>query len=158
MSNIFILDENIAKSANYHADQHVISSLAEIPRMIATCYNREEIEKFNQSRCDFSDKFAEWIRSSEHNFDYVIELYDNLNIESLFRFNKPAMSNKFISWCEKNKPKFIRTVRTPFITAFALGSRARQLAKHEADVVKLYREYYREKTYLTWSNKKPEWL
>ena len=165
--NIFILDNNIAKSAEYYADQHVWSCLNEIPIMMSCAFKglsqAPVCKTFREDNKEiYYHDWTKWIRESKENFLWTIMMWSKLEWQSVLRFNAPRHRYlEFIRWCNKNidTVQFIGKELTPFPLVFKIGTTARQLAdKGITDTVELYRQYYKEKPELKWIVKKPNWL
>lgn len=169
--NIFITDKNIDKIAENYADQHIWTSLNEIPLMLACAYHLEVLlsqevgnRTFREATLQSSiknDPCSLWVRQSKENYQFAIELWYKLEFQSILRFDAGRHRYlKFIHWCKHNLPNnFISTGLTLFPGFFNQNSEAKKMQeKGVDDIIALYRLYYKEKKHLTWKKEKPAWL
>jgi hypothetical protein len=84
--NIFILDTDIQKCAEYHADQHVVKMILESTQMLCTVLNENGMEAPYKST-HIHHPCTIWTRSSLANWKWLRSLVENLNQEYKFRFN-----------------------------------------------------------------------
>jgi len=163
--NLFILDTNPEKSAEYHTDKHVVKMPTETAQMISFVYRdmrywSDDVPEFMMgfSKTHYKHPCSIWIRESLSNFKYACTLGMALYNEYQFRYNKPDKHQRCKNIFEfglSNPPKIKDIGLTPF--ALAMDDK---YIKHESAVLN-YREYYRTgKQHLyTWTKrKKPQFI
>jgi len=152
--NIFALDENPKKCAEYHNDKHVVKMILETAQLLCGSH----WVNGNQAPYKLSHKnhpSAIWTRECIENYSWLCELGIELSKEYTHRYNKIHKSQNIIEWCIDNKPN-IKSNKT--ITPFAL---AMPIHCKLNDPVESYREYYRteKKDLANWKNRQiPYWF
>lgn len=162
--NIYILDNNISKIAEYYCDQHIWSGLNEIPIMLSCAFTQHELTQgptcntFREvSKEVHYHEWSKWCRTNHANFNWAVNLWKKLEFQSILRFNVGRHRYwPFIKWCN---PKLEDGELAPFPLCFHMRSEARQLRDNGiSDTIELYRHYYSEKIFARWTNNKPNWL
>lgn len=153
--NIFVLDYNIEKCAQFHCDKHVVKMVLESAQLLSSVH-RTHGEEVGYSLTHKNHPCAIWARESRENYDWLYELALSLNDEYGFRYNK---SHKSIQVIESlPSPDYLPNKGlTPFAKAF--GAYADECNKH-SDVVEAYRHYYRvaKADIVTWKHREqPYW-
>ena len=153
--NIFFLDPDFAKNAEYHVDRHCGKMILETAQLLATCYPKGvapyKITHFNHPT-------AKWVRESKENFDYAIRYAKALSREFLFRRGKGHKSEMVINWYINNPPDLPSIGFTNPPRAFG---EYKNIIKETDDIFADYREYYkRAKQHLyKWTKRStPEWI
>jgi hypothetical protein len=179
--NLFILDYDIDRCAEYHIDKHVGKMQLEATQLLATtqwvdkllgyiprkltsdeirvikdaCGKEPPIEERQFLRylaTHHNHPCAIWVRSSFDNYTYTHCYINALNEESIWRGNKPHAS-----CAEANKMPLPKYIPSLGITPFALAMPEELKNK---DAVKAYRNYYYrdKKEIATWKKRgKPFW-
>lgn len=172
--NIFILDSEINKSAQYHVDKHVVKMILESAQLLCSAHHvrynfdgdightlspteRKKVSNNPHTRAPYKPTHlnhpcAIWVRKSTGNYNYLYELATELNKEYTYRYNK---SHKSYDTVISKLPKFYSDNET--ITDFALCMPDQYKT---IDPVFSYRKYYKaEKSHLaSWKNRPvPEW-
>lgn len=183
--NIFILDENIEKSAQSHVDRHVVKMPLEMAQMLSTnlyvlngikskAQSFREETKVKEIFKDFpkkpstNDRFRDyymiynpnhpctiWLRESIANTLYGISLMSALLDEYEYRYNKTGILRKVCDWM-KNNYNF-DLFKSAELTPFA---QALPVDLQNEYAVTAYRNYYmRDKRHIAkWSKRGiPEW-
>jgi hypothetical protein len=163
--NIFILDEDVEKSAIYHTDKHIVKMPTELAQMISFVYHDKEI--WNGEVPDFIMGFSKthykhpcsiWIRDSLSNFLYASKLGFELWKEYQFRYNKldkHLRAIQIFDFALNNPPK----IKDKGITKFALAMDDEYIISQCP--IECYRNYYiRGKSHLhSWKNRDiPSWI
>lgn len=169
---IFILDKDIQKNAEYYTDRHVVKILTEVCQILSTVaringlnssisQNDYFVHPILYKSTHINHPCVKWTSERAGNFKYVLDLGFALYNEYQYRYNKPLKHQKakqILNYLnqeyKKFKIRFNRSAMTPFAQAIP------DQYKKE-DVVEAYREYYRkEKSHLfKWTNRnKPEWI
>ncbi len=134
--NIFVLDRNIRKCAQYHCDQHVSKMILESVQMLCTCLNKKEISTPYKST-HLKHPCVLWLDESYSNFLWLKELALELNREFIYRYdrNKDHASIKALTEIESKKYKDIG------LTEFAQAMPDQY--KFKNNTVRAYRAFYR---------------
>lgn len=85
--NIFILDDDIARCAQYHCDQHVNKMILESVQLLCTALNKKGIETPYRST-HIKHPCILWVESSLSNFRWLCQLAVELNREFCWRFQR----------------------------------------------------------------------
>ena len=154
--NIFILDYDVKKCAEYHIDKHVVKMILETAQILCGVHhvvnpNKEDIPyKLSHKNHPCSI----WTRTSLSNYLYLCELGLELCEEYTYRYEKRHKSKDIIIWCLENKPNI------PDI-GFTNPPKAMPDEYKTNCVVESYRNYYRGDKYKFASWKKrdePFWF
>lgn len=151
--NIFVLDLEPRRCAQYHCDDHVKKMIIESTQMLSTANRMFGLKEgykiaFPNHRCNV------WVRQSLDNWLWLRELTYFLNEEYRKRYNK-EINHK--SWLVARKLSF-PNIRRKGLTPFALAMPDKYKSNN---AVYSYRRYYRnEKTHLLrYTNREiPFWL
>ena len=152
--NIFFLDFDTKKCAQYHCDKHVVKMILETAQLL--CGTHWVIG--NEAPYKLSHKnhpCAIWTRTSLSNYLYLCDLGLELCKEYTYRYCKRHKSQDVIEWCLINKPNLHDVDFTS--PPLAMGDEF----KIGNDVIESYRNYYREgkKLIVSWKNRViPSWF
>jgi hypothetical protein len=152
--NIFYLDKNINKCAEYHCDKHVVKMILEYTQILCSVYyytngipnNIYKLTHKNHPCCI-------WCRESLSNWlwlkDMTLALYD----EYKFRYN-----NK-----QHKSGELVELLPTPKINNIGITERPQAMPENfrNLDVITAYRNYYRSnKQHILRYTKRdiPEWI
>ena len=152
--NIFFLDFNTKKCAEYHCDKHVVKMILETAQLLCGVHwviGSEAPYKLSHK----NHPCAIWTRSSLSNYLYLCDLGLELCKEYTYRYDKKHKSQDVIEWCLVNKPN----IHDVDFTAppLAMGEEF----KIGNDVIESYRNYYIEdkKAIVSWKNRPiPDWF
>lgn len=152
--NIFILDRNIKKCAQYHCDQHVIKMILESVQLQCTCLNKKGFKTPYKST-HAKHPCVLWLEESYDNLLWLRQLTFELNTEYRYRYDKQEdhASIKVLTAIEGMK--FESRGLTPFPQAMP------DKYKIENDPVKAYRGFYKgeKMRFAKWTKRKrPAWL
>ena len=151
--NIFILDKDVKKCAQYHCDKHVVKMILETAQLLCSAHHvTGGTAPYKLSHKNHP--CAIWTRASLSNYLYLCDLGLELCKEYTYRYGKRHKSQDVIEWCLINKPD----IHDVDFTAppLAMGDEF----KIGNDVIESYRNYYREakKGFANWKNREiPEW-
>jgi hypothetical protein len=154
--NIFILDYNTKKCAQYHCDKHVVKMILETAQLLCGVHHMTP-QVTPQVPYKLSHKnhpCAIWARESLSNYLYLCDLGLELCKEYTYRYGKRHKSQQVIEWCMINKPQI------PDID-FTTPPKAMPDEYKVIDVVESYRNYYMgaKKNFAVWKNRNiPEWF
>ena len=154
--NIFFLDNDIKKCAQYHCDKHVVKMILETAQLL--CGVHHVIDQVtDQGPYKLSHKnhpCAIWTRESLTNYLVLCELGLELCYEYSYRYGKRHKSQDVIEWCVINKPS-IQDI------GYTEPPKAMPDEYKVDSVVESYRNYYRgaKASFAVWKNReKPFWF
>ena len=179
--NIFILDNDIKTSVQYHIDSHVVKITLEAAQLLATAARVNEILGFrpryleknerlelNKHNFDFykasyvNHPCAIWARSSSANYEYLLDYVSELETERKHRFPKGVAVSKSYETVQRMPQKLSKAnvkEPTPFVQCM--------LDEYKGEcAIEAYRCYYlaekqfdkNGKSMAKWTNRNPpEW-
>lgn len=133
--NIFILDKDIEKCAQYHCDQHVVKMILESVQMLCTALNKKGFTTPYKST-HMKHPCVLWVESSFENFLWLKKLTLALNAEYRFRFERDADHKSVSVLNEISNYNYENRGFTEF--AQAMPDKYKVLG----DAVKAYRQFY----------------
>lgn len=171
--NIFILDKNPKKCAEYHSDKHVVKMILELTQLL-TCaqyFNHNNNPPYLNcyKKTHVNHPMAKWVRENYNNYLYTLILALHLCQEFKYRRNKthgclkhliklrklPEFRGETIDWkdktrfnipnCKYNLTNIPMCMPNEFIKDCAISS---------------YRSYYKSKNNINtwnWGRNKPNW-
>ena len=154
--NIFLLDTDTRKCAQYHCDKHVVKMILETAQLLCGVHHMTD-QVTDQVPYKLSHKnhpCAIWSRESLSNYLYLCDLGLELCKEYTYRYGKRHKSQDVIEWCLTNKPNISDK-------EFTEPARAMPNEYKVDSVVESYRNYYiGEKSKIAvWKNREiPEWF
>jgi len=162
--NMFILDDNPQKAAEYHCNKHVVKMILEAGQMGCAAHWMSWLDKFGKTRLDFklmrdakeylkvnvpqdeqppwglthvNHPCTIWTRQSLENYNWHMELMSCLLSEYTKRYDKIHKSTVVYRWLVKNSPvSFPVKGRTPFPICM------KDEYKVDNDPIRSYRKYY----------------
>ena len=154
--NIFILDLDVKKCAQYHNDKHVVKMILETAQLLCGVHWVTEGGQYDipYKLSHKNHPCAIWARESLTNYLYLCELGLELCYEYTHRYGKKHKSQQVIEWCIEHKPN-IKDI------GFTEPAKAMPVEYKVESVVESYRNYYRgAKTgFANWKNREvPEWF
>lgn len=148
--NIFILDHEVSKCAQYHGDKHVVKMVLETAQILCSAYHLLTNKDAPYRLTHKSHPCVVWATSCSENYDYLVELGLALAKEYMYRYGKTHKSEAVIKWCLENKPKGM-----PLKGSLDFISVVPAHCKSE-NVVEAYRNYYRiEKSHIAIWTRRP---
>ena len=153
--NIFFLDSDPKKCAQYHNNKHVVKMILETAQLLCGVHHLHG--RNNDVPYKLSHKnhpCSIWVRSSYENYLWLCELGLELCDEYTYRYGKKHKSQSVIEWCIVNKPNI------PDIT-FTEPPLAMPDEFKVSDVIQSYRNYYMgpKRGFCVWSGREnPEWF
>lgn len=139
--NLFILDEDISNSVEFHCDKHVVKMPLETAQMISFAYHHQEkkpnVELMAFSKTHDKHPCSIWLQKSLANFVYGCEFGIKLVEEYRYRYNsqKHERAMQIFRKSLKCLPEIADIGQTPFALAMP------EQYKSE-NAVKSYRDYY----------------
>lgn len=152
--NIFVLDKDITRCAQYHCDQHVIKMILESAQILCTALSKKGfVTPYKPTHT--KHPCVLWVEESYSNFVWLRELTYALDIEYQYRYEK-VISHKSITVVNQiHNFTYEDYGLTEFVQAMP------DQYKVTEDAVAAYRQYYRgEKLkFARWTKRsQPEWL
>lgn len=152
--NIFVLDSDIEKCAQYHCDQHVVKMILESVQMLCTALNKKGFTTPYKST-HIKHPCVLWVEESFENFLWLQKLALALNAEYRYRFEK-ASDHKSIQVLERIAH---HTYANHGLTDFAQAMPDQY--KVPGNAVKAYRRFYlgEKMGFAKWTKRPlPEWI
>jgi hypothetical protein len=152
--NIFILDTDVLKCAQYHCDQHVIKMILECAQMLCTTLNKRGMQTPYRST-HVNHPCVLWLDESYDNFLWLRELALALNREYRYRYGRERDHASIRVIREIEPLRHPARGLTPFAQAMP------DLYKVPGDAVRAYRRFYSgEKLgFATWTRRPvPGWI
>ena len=154
--NIFLLDTDTRKCAQYHCDKHVVKMILETAQLLCGVHHMTDqvVDKVPYKLSHKNHPCAIWSRESLSNYLYLCDLGLELCMEYTYRYGKRHKSQDVIEWCIVNKPNIVDK-------GFTEPARAMPDEYKVPSVVESYRNYYvGEKSKIAvWKNREiPEWF
>ena len=170
--NIFFLDTDIKKSAEYHVDKHVVKMRLELAQIACVAHHMTgtDSDLIPYKKTHQNHPSAIWTRESLSNYNYVVDLGIALCDELKLRFNTPHQKCYGVfAWLKSHQPniedKGLTRPRLAInFVEYGFEEIIQDMIYEESDfewAVKNYREYYKNgKQHLySWKNRtKPYWL
>jgi len=168
--NLFILDENPIKAAQYNCDLHCNKIVLEAAQMLANCFEPDVLLHAPTTKAGtvrkhsyYNHPVSIWMRKTLSNLFWSIEHAYGLEEERLHRGYNPHHSITFIRWCADNFDKSVVPdgMLTEFAVAISADKNCRKVDGFEyMNVVNKYRQYYiHDKPFAEWSNRNtPDWF
>lgn len=173
--NIFYLDHDVNKCAEYHCDKHVVKMLVEYAQLLSTCHrllDGEKIKIIQNNRkvtkyflkdernnilykdCHQSHPCQIWLKSSKENYIWLYKMWVCLANEFTLRYQKNHLSY------EKLKNHLINPPLNIPSSSFTNPALAMPEDCKSSDPIYSYRKYYilYKKEFATWKTKTPDWF
>lgn len=153
--NLFYLDENPQKCAEYHVDKHVGKLILESAQVLCAAFHLQNIDApYKLSHKNHPT--CRWVRQSKENFEWTLRYAGALGIENHYRTGNWHKSLTVVAWAQANMNKlaFEKSEFTPF--ALAMPDQYKTSCPIES-----YRNYYRhgKKHLHSWGKRDiPSWL
>jgi len=106
--NLFFLDIDPKKCAEYHCDKHVVKMIIEIVQMLYAAHhiNKSELPPDCYKVHSPNHPTCVWIRQNKNNYIYASTLAVELAKEYTHRYFKIHKSQKHAEWLHQNVPDF----------------------------------------------------
>ena len=152
--NIFILDTDIKKCAQYHCDQHVVKMILESVQLLCTALNKKGIVTPYKST-HIKHPCVLWVEESYDNFMWLHDLTIELNREYKYRYNKLDDHKSMATLATIINHSF------PAIGLTAFPQAMPAIYKVKDDPVLAYRQFYLgdKAKFAKWTKRNtPEWF
>lgn len=151
--NIFILDLDVKKCAEYHCDKHVVKMILETSQLLCGVHHLSGSSEIPYKLSHKNHPCSIWARESLTNYLYLCELGLELCKEYTYRYGKRHKSQDVIEWCIVNKANISDK-------GFTEPAKAMPEEYKTKDVVQSYRNYYigAKKDFAVWKGRNiPFW-
>ena len=154
--NIFFLDWDLKKCAQYHCDKHVVKMILETAQLLCGVHHMTP-QVTPQVPYKLSHKnhpCSIWARESLSNYLTLCELGLELCKEYTYRYGKRHKSQDVIEWCLSNKPQILDLGLTE-------PPKAMPDEYKTSNLIDSYRNYYRQgkNEIVSWKNREiPKWF
>ena len=150
--NIFYLDSDIKKCAEYHCDKHVVKMILEYAQLLSSACRLNGLD-VGYKITHQNHPCAIWTRSSISNFVYLTDLVYYLNQEYKHRYSGKDHKSYLVVMNELGFPELPEL-------EFTEPPKCVPDAYKHLSTIDAYREYYKnEKRYFcTWKTQAPEWF
>ena len=152
--NIFLLDHDIERCAQYHCDQHVVKMILESVQLLCTALNKLNLETPYKSTHS-NHPCVLWVGESFANFLWLKDLAFFLTDEYRYRFDKQENHRSIDVLHAISGYRYARRGLTPFAQAMP------DEYKVPGDAVSAYRRFYiaEKQRFARWTRRdKPEWF
>ena len=164
--NIFILDTDTKKAAEYHCDKHVVKMILESAQMLSTSHWIKLLEKYGKNLSDFkrvkdAKAFLEencsseekppykmthvhhpcsiWTYQTSQNYNWHLSLLTELCSSYTERYKRIHKTSQYIKWFRSNMPY---NISTDGLTEFPICMDEKY--KVSNNPIECYRNYYLE--------------
>ena len=153
--NIFLLDYDVKKCAEYHCNKHITKMCVEYAQLLCGVHWVAESQYLIPYKLSHKNHPCSiWVRKSLSNYLYLCELGLELCKEYTYRYGKRHKSQDVVEWCLIHKPNI------PDI-GFTEPAMAMPDEYKVKSVVESYRNYYMgaKSDLAVWKNReKPFWF
>lgn len=135
--NIFVLDQDPAKAAQYHNDKHCVKMILEHCQLLSTAINIHSKESVvgTYKTTHLNHPCTIWARDTRENFKWLCEATEELFQEYTRRYGKQHKSYSIFQVCRNHTNLIPEGDRTPFAQAMPDDYK-------NPDAVTAYRTYY----------------
>ena len=153
--NIFVLDLNPQKCAEFHNDKHLVKMILEQTQILCSVHHIINPDKDIPYRLTHKNHPCSiWARQCIENYVWLCDLTRELCREYTFRYSKKHKTEQVLEWCMINQPNLpVNGDITPF--ALAMPDECKI-----GDAVESYRNYYMtsKRNLAVWKNREiPYW-
>lgn len=151
--NIFFLDYDPKKCAQYHNDKHVVKMILETAQLLCGVHwmiGNEAPYKLSHK----NHPCSKWVREDLNNYLWLCELGLELCEEYKYRYQKTHKTYQVILWCIDNKPNI------PDIEFTSPPLAMPDICKINDDTISSYRNYYisEKSSFCKWKGREvPDW-
>lgn len=103
--NIFLLDYNLQRCAQYHCDKHIVKMPTETAQLLSSAYyftNEEDLAPYKLSH--YNNPLAKWCRASIENWIWLSQFGISLYNEYHYRYNKTHQGGEAIKYMIQHPP------------------------------------------------------
>jgi hypothetical protein len=154
--NIFFLDLDVVKCAEYHNDKHCVKMILEYAQLLSTAHHLHPLPDFDPTsvykKTHVNHPCAVWARASTGNYEYLLKLLIALFDEYTDRYGKSHATMRLLPQLRLTPNLKINRVNRPPCCM-------PDECKLTEGVVASYRNYYmtHKRHIATWRNGTPDW-
>jgi len=159
--NIFVLDTDHVRCAEYHTDRHSVKMILEVAQMLSTAHREldpeDTIDPIVYKKAHLNHPCTIWTRKTKGNYLWLFQMFKSLSEEYTYRYGKIHSSWTKLGSILVNEPKNIDP--SSEVTEFALAMPDEY--KVRGDAVTSYRNYYNgaKRHLFSWKNREvPYWV
>lgn len=152
--NLFVLDNNLQKNAEYHVDKHIVKMVLEAAQIACTVRRLKGDDTPAYKATHIHHPCVQWAGEVNENYVWVCNYGLELCKEYTFRYGRIHGCQSILHDCLYYQPGIRRGCQTPHVLAMPTYCM-------RASAIESYREYYnREKRHLfAWKNREqPDWI
>ena len=152
--NIFLLDDDVERCAQYHCDQHVVKMILESVQIMCTALNKMGFDTPYKSTHQ-KHPCVLWVEASYDNFLWLKQLALSLNDEYRYRFDRQSDHRSIDVLREISAHRYVRRGLTPHAQAMP------DKYKIPGDAVTAYRRFYigEKRHFARWTRREqPLWF
>lgn len=138
--NIFILDLDLKKNAEYYCDKHIVKMILESAQLMCTVV-QEMGGVAPYKRTHSNHPCTKWLLESGANWDLLFDLATELNQEYKFRFNHKNNHKSYDVIKSLVKPNYTNNTFSGMFNSVTDTIRR----TNAVDTIKFYRKYYIDK-------------
>ncbi len=165
--NIFILDEDIKKSAIFHADKHCVKMILEHCQMLCTAVitnvnlqQKLDIVAVPYKKSHINHPCSVWVSKNYDNFSWLVAYTYELHEEYIYRYGRLHLSYTTLTDSRIINKNIVAYGKTLNILDLSPVCVMPEDCKTES-VIQSYRNYYKQYKYKLFSWKKrdrPNWI
>ena len=169
--NLFFLDADPKKCAEFHCDKHVVKMILELVQMLYTTHNVLKTGLHGYRSFNPQHPTCIWIRQCEANYIYAVNVAFYLCKEYTLRYNRIHTCEKHVNTLKENVPDNFTPIvyKDTVVLSYNkklqdIGCTPVPLAMYDdvkfPDTLKSYRMYYivHKRRFATWKNRpNPFW-
>lgn len=151
--NIFVLDSDINKCAEFHCDQHVVKMILESVQLLCTALNKKGFSTPYKST-HAKHPCVLWVERSYDNFNWLRDLTLALNREYRYRYEKDSDHKSISVLNEVSTYEYASAGLTEFAQAMP------EQYKIPGRPVEAYRQFYKgeKMSFAKWTKREiPSW-
>ncbi|WP_107850888.1 pyrimidine dimer DNA glycosylase/endonuclease V [Oceanimonas marisflavi] len=152
--NIFILDNDIERCAEYHCDQHVVKMILESVQILCTALNKKGFDT-PYKPTHIKHPSVLWVEESYDNFQWLAQLAHALNAEYRYRYRKEQDHRSMPVLAQIQQFEYPSIGLTEFAQAMP------EQYKVPGDAVQAYRNFYlgEKLKFARWTRRSiPHWV
>lgn len=138
--NIFLLDSNLEKNAEYYCDKHIIKMILESVQILCSVSHLKGVNA-PYKLTHQNHPCVQWVLKSGGHWDMLVDLVEKLNTEYKFRYNKTTNHKSYDIMKQLTKPQFNTNIPTGIFVAVVDTVKI----CNAFDVIQEYRKYYKLK-------------
>lgn len=149
--NIFLLDNDLHKNAEYYCDKHLVKMILESVQILCSVSHLKGVDA-PYKLTHQNHPCVQWVLKSGGHWDILVDLVEELNREYKFRYNKIENHKSYDVMKKLTKPYFDNNIPTgTFVAVVNIVKNCNAF-----EVINEYREYYKSKDKeikMTWTKR-----